>query len=495
MSVPPDTALTSPAPTPPARALRGNLGAFAVTFMVIAAAAPLTVVGGLVPIGFLIGNGIGFPVMFLVATAILLLFSVGLMAMSKRLPDAGAFFTYISHGLGRIPGVAAAYLAVVTYTTVQVAVFSYLGGTVSSSIVLLGGPEIPWWIFTLVSVALVGVLGYRHIHLSSKVLLVVLLAEVGVVLVLALVILITGGAAGVTLSPFSLENILSGSPALGLMFAIAGFIGFESTVVYRREVRDPDRTIPRATYGSAITIGVFYAFAAWALVIGVGEADLFDVAAEDPATLLARVTDQYLGPIGSVVVAVLLVGSMFAAVLSLHNVLTRYFHTMGDARLLPGSLAAVHPRHSSPHRASLVQVAVAGAAIALTAIVGITPAQAFAWYAGIGTLAIVLLMAATCLAVVVYFARRRAGANLWQAFIAPGLGLIGLVIAAWLIAENFPLLVGDTDAEGNPTWGLISAILLAVVIAAPLIGVIQALVIRSRDAQAYAHITERLDQE
>ena len=109
---------------PRERNLRGNLGAVSVTFMVIAAAAPLTVVGGLVPIGFLVGNGIGFPVMFLVATVILLLFSVGLTAMSRFLPKAGSFFVFATHGLGRTPGLATAYLALVCYTTVQIAVFS-----------------------------------------------------------------------------------------------------------------------------------------------------------------------------------------------------------------------------------------------------------------------------------------------------------------------------------------------------------------------------------
>ncbi len=40
-------------------------------------------------------------------------------------------------------------------------------------------PEIPWWLLTLASVALVGALGYRQIELSSRVLVVVLLAEIG----------------------------------------------------------------------------------------------------------------------------------------------------------------------------------------------------------------------------------------------------------------------------------------------------------------------------
>ncbi|SDR72952.1 APC family permease [Microterricola viridarii] len=477
------------------RRLSGNLGTVAVTFMVIAAAAPLTVVGGLLPIGLLVGNGLGFPVMFLVATGILLLFAVGLTSMSRFIPNAGSFFTFVSHGLGRTPGVATAWLALACYTTVQVAVFSYLGGTLSSSIALLGGPEIAWWVFTLISIAVVGVLGYRHIELSSKVLVIVLGAEMGIVLLLGLVILITGGPEGLSLSPFSLENILSGSPALGLMFAIASFIGFESTVVYRNEVRDPERTIPRATYASAVIIGVFYAFAGWAVIMGFGESAVIDEAAADPATLLSRITDEYLGPIGGIIIAVLFMGSMFAAVLSLHNVLTRYHHGMANARVMPDSLGIVHPRHRSPHRAAVVQVSTAATVVVLLVLIGFTAENIFAWFAGIGTLAIVLLMALTCLSVIAYFRRTRVLTSPWHTVIAPGLGFIGLLVSAGLIAANFPLLVGDVDADGNPSWGVLSAVLFAVVIVAPVIGLVQALVLRAKRPEAYAQVIERFGED
>lgn len=487
-------AVTAASPEAPGRSLRGRLGAISVTFMVIAAAAPLTVVGGIVPIGFLLGNGIGFPVMFLAATVILLLFSVGLTTMSRYVPNAGSFFTFVTHGLGRTPGVATAYLAVICYTTVQIAVFSYLGGTLSSSIVLLGGPEIAWWIFTLASMAIVGVLGYRHIELSSRVLVVVLIAEMGIVLLLGLVILVTGGADGVTTGSFLLENILSGSPALGLMFAIASFIGFESTVVYRDEVRDPQRTIPRATYASAIVIGLFYTFAAWVVVVGVGEGAIIDEAAADPATLVARVTEQYLGSFGAIVVAVLFLGSMFAAVLSLHNVLTRYHHAMANARVLPDRLGVVHGKHGSPHLASVVQVTTVAVLLVLLTLIGFSPEHIFAWFAGIGTLAIVVLMALTCLAVIVYFAKTRVLRSPWHTVIAPGLGFIGLAISAALIASNFPLLVGDVDAAGEPAWGAISIVLISVVVLAPIAGIVQALVMRARKPDSYAQVLQRFDE-
>lgn len=478
-----------------ARKLSGNLGTFSLMFMVIAAAAPLTVVGGTVPISFLLGNGLGVPAMFLVATVILLFFAVGLLAISKRLPNAGAFFSFIAHGIGRAPGLSAAYLAVLTYTTIQAAVFILLGTTISSAVAAVGGPEVPWWVFALVGIAVVGILGYRHIELSSKVLFVALAAELLLGVVLVIAVLIIGGPEGITFSSFSIEQILSGSPGIGLMFAIAGFIGFESAVVYRNEVRDPNRTIPRATYAAAIIIGLFYALLSWIQIIAVGESKILEVAGADPAGLLATITDIFLGPVGSIIAVVLMIGSMFAAVLSLHNILSRYFHNMSNTGLLPRSLGDVHPKHRSPHRAAVTQVTIAAVIIVGIVVSAADPALALSWLTGMGTVAITVLMAVTCIAAILFLRRSKATTNAWESLIAPGLGFLGLALSAVLIIAYFPMLVGDLDADGNQFWGIASIITLGLVILAPVIGWVQAVNMKRRDPATYANITERIESE
>ncbi|MEB0233327.1 amino acid permease, partial [Undibacterium sp. 10I3] len=82
-----------------------------------------------------------------------------------------------------------------------------------------------------------------------------LLGEVGVVLALVVAVVVNGGPEGLSMAPFEPNNVLTGSPAIGLMFAIAAFIGFESTAIFRDEAKDPGRTIPRATYVAVIGIG------------------------------------------------------------------------------------------------------------------------------------------------------------------------------------------------------------------------------------------------
>ncbi|MCX2964076.1 APC family permease [Gordonia aquimaris] len=472
-------------PGTPSRSLTGSLGVGAIVFMVVAAAAPLTVVGGGVPIAFLLGNGPGVPTMFVVTAIVLLLFAVGLSTMARHLPRPGAFFTYVGHGLGRPLGLGTAHLALLTYTMVQAAVYGLIGTLLNSAIIDLGGPSIPWWVLSLAVAALTGLLGYRNIDFSSKVLGVLLIAEIGIVLILNIAIMVQGGNQGLSLESFTPDAIFSGAPGIGLMFAVAGFIGFEATAIFRNEARDPDRTIPRATYVAVALIGTFYAFSSWALVMAWGPDNVVEAAAADPSGMIMATAETYLGGWASTTINVLLITSLFACILSFHNVISRYQHAMAGATAMPSRLGIVHPTHASPHRSSLVQSVTAAALIVVFAACGLDPElQVFAWFSGVATLGIVVLMALTCLAVLAYFRRHRTDAGLWQTAIAPVIGLVGLVGILLVVVANFPTLIGGSAGLAD--------LFIALVVAAVAIGVGQALLIRRRDPVAYGALTEAI---
>lgn len=445
--------------------LQGNLGVASIVFMVVAAAAPLTVVGGVTPMGFSVGNGVGFPIMFLVSAGILVLFSIGMSQMAQRIPRPGAFFTYIRHGLGETAGASAAMIAIVTYLAAPLAALSLIGEQLRLTVVHLGGPDIAWWVYCLVTVALVGALGYRHIDLSSKVLAILLIAEVGIVAVLVGVVFAVGGAAGYSAAPFSPNMILSGEVGVGLTFAILGFVGFEATAVFRDEAKDPARTVPRATYIAVTSIGLFYAISAYGMVVAWGAEDIVDESVRDPAGLLVNTTSHYLGAIGATIAQALFLSSLFACVLSFHNVTARYFHALGQSDILPARLGSTHHRHASPHMGSLTQTVLCLIAIVIFAALDVDPiVQVFAWMGGITTFGVVLLMLLTSVAVLVYFAKDVNTNSAWLTKVAPGLGLLGLALAAFLIVQNFPMLVG-----GSPT---LAYSLLAVFPGAAAVGVI-----------------------
>ncbi|MDJ1132116.1 APC family permease [Streptomyces iconiensis] len=448
------------APAAPAR-LTGRLGTGSIVFMVIAAAAPLTVVGGNVPLAIANGPGAGAPVGFALASLILLIFAVGFVTMTPYVRQAGAFYAYATRGLGDRIGMGTAAVALVTYTAIQAGVYGYLGWAVNSVLADFGGPTgTPWWVWSLAAVGVVAFLGYRHIELSSKVLGVALVLEIAVVAVLDAVILGQGGDSGVNADSFTPDAALSGPLGVAVLFALTGFIGFESTAVFRSEARDPDRTIPRATYCAVLVIGAFYTLSCWALVLGAGTDKVSAVAGKslaDGGNMLMDAAGAYVGTALRDVMQVLLLTSLFACVLSFHNVIARYAFTLsGQGSGLPGQgsgtgvlrrLGAVHPRHRSPYVSSLAQTGTAVVLVLLFAALGVEPlVGVFGSMAGVSTVGMVLLMLTTSIAVLAFFARHRdlAAGRTWHTRIAPLLAVAGLLTGLWLVVSNFTLITGGS---------------------------------------------------
>ena len=356
--------------------LEGQLGTRSIVFMVIAAAAPLTVIGGNVPLAVGSGNGAGAPIGFALAAVILLLFSVGFVTMTPFVKEAGAFFSYVTAGLGARLGLGTAFTALVAYTAIQVGVYGYMGWAVGDLVTYFGGPEVAWWLYSFAAMAIVAVLGYRHIDLSARVLGVALALEILVVVVLDVVIFATGGDSGIATQTFDPATIFAPGLGVAVLFALTGFIGFEATAVFRDVARNPEKTIPRATYIAVIIIGVFYAISCWALITGVGANNAVAVAQQTLAgdgNLLLDTATRYLGPIMRDVIQVLLVTSLFACVLSFHNVIARYQFSLSHKGVLPAALGRRDAKHHSPSVSSIVQTVTAAIVLAVLALLGLDP--------------------------------------------------------------------------------------------------------------------------
>src|ERR1700716_4319089 len=90
-----------PAEQRKAGTLAGNaVGLPSVLFMIVTGAAPITAMLFNVPVA-VSGAGSAAPAGFVIATIALTIFSVGYVAMARRITSAGGFYSFISHGLGQ----------------------------------------------------------------------------------------------------------------------------------------------------------------------------------------------------------------------------------------------------------------------------------------------------------------------------------------------------------------------------------------------------------
>ena len=401
--------MTDSAITGPNQLRKNSLGLIAVTFMVVSAAAPLTGVAGAVPIAFLLGNGTGVPATFLFMTIVMLLFSVGYVAMSRHVTNAGAFYAYAARGLGGQAGGAVSMMALVSYNAMQWGLLGLLGGI--SAGVFSPWIALPWYVWSLIAVALVAILGYRQVELSAKVLVVLVALEYLIVLLVDFAILGSGGAKGLSFNFFDMAAINSGSLTAAVLFILGSFIGFEATTIYAEEARDPERTIPRATYLSVVMIGAFFVFTTWMMIVAVGPEELLPMLGglADPTAFFFILTEQYVGSTASMIAGLLLVSSLFAAVSAFHNYIARYSYTAGREGLLPAAFGATHDTHQSPHIGSVIQTIGAVIVVGLFAVLGLDPiTQMFTWISQVGTLGVLGMMTITSLSVIAFSAPTRA---------------------------------------------------------------------------------------
>jgi amino acid transporter len=426
-----------------------SLGVLGILFFVLSAQAPLTGIAGAVPIAIAIGNGAGAPAAYLAAGVVVLLFSVGFVAMGRHVVDAGAFYTYIGKGLGRSTGSGSAAVALFAYCAVQACMYGLYGAIVSGLVEYHTGAHVAWWVWALVTMVIVQVLGASGIEMGAKILAVFVLAEFSILVAFALVTLFKGGGPeGLGFADsFSPSAALQGAPGVALMFAVASMFGFEATAIYGEEARDPRKTVPRATYLSVAVITGFFAFTSWMLVSAHGasrataEAGKALEGGDGAAFVFAPIAGLFGGWVDDVL-PILLATSLFAGLLAFHNSANRYLFSLGREGLLPHGLTAINRRHS-PWVAGAVQTAIAVLLVVPFAVLGKDPVLTlFSWFSGVAVLGIMLLYFLTSVSVIVFFRRSGAGTRPWNTLIAPVLGALGIAGAIWLIVANFTTLIG-----------------------------------------------------
>ncbi|MGD9606745.1 MAG: APC family permease, partial [Leucobacter sp.] len=297
---------------------RRRLGVPSITLMIIAASAPLTVVAGGVTTSFAVTESLGVPLGFLVIAVILTVFSVGYTAMGRYITNAGAFYAYISQGLGRPLGVGASLVALVSYNAMQIGIYGLFGFQLSMFLEAKFGFSSPWWMWIILCIVVVGLLGVNKIDLSAKVLGALVALEFLVVIIFDVVALAVApeGVTATTLNPGELFG-----PSLGivLVFGVAAFMGFEGAAIYGEEAKDPKRTVPRATYAAVAIIGLFYAFSAWAFSVGIGPSSIVGASQEFGPDLMFVFMGDHMSVIFVDIMNILFITSLFAALQSFHN--------------------------------------------------------------------------------------------------------------------------------------------------------------------------------
>jgi amino acid transporter len=452
------------------------VGLIGVLFLTVTGSAPISAMLFNTPISVGFGNGIGTPAGFIFAAIVLTIFGVSYVAMARKVTTAGGFYSFISHGLSRELGMASGFAMVAAYSVFEVSLvggFAYFAQLKAARY----GLHIQWYWFGFAMIALIAVLAYFEVKLSSRILGAALLCEVITLLIFDGFMFTKGTVSAAAINPVNAFKALpaghaggtalaAGAAGIGIFFAFWSWVGWEMAPNYGEESKNPKKNVPRALYISVIGLGIFYALTSWAGISGYTHFNqAVNVAQNNSAEFYFIPAQRYGGLFLKDLLSWFIITGSFACGMAFHNTTARYMYSLGRERVLHRALGRTHPTHSSPHIASTVQSIVAALillAFALFAAVdpklgagdSVGYLQVYGLMAVMGVVSILAIQALVSIAIFNYFrTHHQADHHWWTTITAPLLAAISQAYVLYLAITNLKFLGSGYSYAKWLCWG------------------------------------------
>ena len=441
-----------------------------VLFLTVTGSAPISAMLFNTPLAVGFGNGLGTPAAFLFATIILVIFSVGYVAMARKVTTAGGFYSYISHGLGRELGLGTGFAAVVAYSVFEASLaggFAYflqlklsqIGNATGAG--WLGQIQWPW--LALFMVVVISLITYFDIRITARLLGVFLIGEIVFLLIFDVFMFARGATTSTAMTLDAINpvkafqgfgangTLAAGIPAIGLFFAFWSWVGFEMAPNYGEESKDPKRIVPMAMYISVVGLGIFYILTSWAPFAGYPNLGAAITQAQTASyNYYLGPAQQYIGLGVDQALSILIITGSFACGMAFHNTAARYFYSLGREKVLPAALGTTHPRYKSPHIASITQSVIAGLIVIVFAIFAgrNNPFQQayldlYGLMAIMGVIVILAVQALVSVAILRYFWQHHGSeVHWWSTVLAPIISFVGQAAVLFLLFQNVDFIGG-----------------------------------------------------
>jgi amino acid transporter len=380
---------------------------------------------------------------WLIGGSISLCGALSVAELAASLPHTGGWYVYLREGWGRLAGFLFGWAELVLIRASAAGAIA----TVFSEYFLrsFGYDPSSYDAATnyLAAAAIVGAafVNIRGVQVGAALTGISTVAKFGGLALLVLASVLLGGGSGATTANFTAAGgvVDPGLFGLALISVLWAYDGFADLSFASGEVRDPQRTLPRAIIGGTVAIVAIY--------LAANAAYLFVNPVEQIARsqLIAADTMQAIfGGLGVSLVSVVVMISALGALIATMLASPRVFFAMADDRLFFRTVARVHPRYHTPY-----------VAISLAAILGVlfVLTRTFEQLADTFVLSIWPFYG---LAIAGLYRLRRRRPDLPRAYRVPGYPVLPAVFIAAVI-----YLVGNA-LVADPLWTTVTfAIVLA----------------------------------
>lgn len=271
--------------------------------------------------------------------------------LATMFPRAGGMYVYLREAYGQGMAFLLGWIDLL-YLPTALAAVALVFASYAGNFIRVG--EAGTRLLAGALILFVGAVNYRSLRLASILQNVGTPAKVVALLALSVTIFVFGDGGGAlaeapTLAPRTLGGF--GVATVAVLFAFDGWAQFSSLA---GEVKDPGRTLPRVLIGGLLLVLCVYLVAnlAYLSVLTIDEMANSPIVAADALRVA-------VGRGAGSVVSALVMLSTFGALNSLMMAEPRLFYAMARDGVFFRALAAVHPRHRTPHRAVLFSGALA----------------------------------------------------------------------------------------------------------------------------------------
>src|ERR1700689_3583296 len=314
------------------------------------------------------GGGIASPLSVLIAG--IGVFAIGWIVSSyaKEVRTAGSLYEYVTRGLGERIGTAAGWLYYAGVTMLTAALLLILGGYLQSTIASeFSVNPLPGWAWSLILLAIVALVLYFGVRISTRVQLALALISIIVVTVFFLSVIVKGGSVN-GFKPFRPSSSADGWPGIffGVLYGILLFTGFEPSANLAEETPKPDRHIRAAVMSTAGIATIFFVLATYVEVAGF-HYSLKTLGAAASAPLFALGAGKSAGGYGGTwidrLLELVVLFDMLAVGIGCGVSATRGIFAMAEDGRLPAPLAVTSKRHGSPLGAGIFVIGASVAAL------------------------------------------------------------------------------------------------------------------------------------
>ncbi|HZF68324.1 MAG TPA: amino acid permease [Gemmatirosa sp.] len=280
-----------------------------------------------------------------------------LAEVASARPETGGLFIFIRDAWGRLPAFLFGWSELVIIRAASMGAvattFAEYFLRVTGRDPQLHGDAVHY--VAAVAIVLTSAFNYRGVRTGSAVQNLTTIAKYGgllfiILLAFAIGLPQTGGANFLPMTPPG--SFAAGAFGLALVSVLWAFDGWADLSFVAGEVRDPQRTLPRALILGTLAVIAIYLLANLAYLAVMPVAEI-----RQSRLVAADVAERLIGGVGVVFVAVTVMLSTFGTLNGTLLTAPRIFFAMADDGLFFKRVARVHPKYESPYVAILLTAA------------------------------------------------------------------------------------------------------------------------------------------